>query len=559
MVEHSVIRQPYLRFEIVMTTLSQHLPSTLSWRSLRLRTKVLIGLSIAAIAIAGLWVVNSFSALEIQTLPNGSSRIVVNANGNFQRALNVAKPGDVIVLEAGAEFTGPFTLPVKEGSSYITIQSSRLAELPAAGKRVSPSHAALMPKILAAPGDAAIKTALNAHHFQFIGIEIAPSDETSRVSDLIKLGDGSGAQKSLDTVAHHLILDRCYIHGFPAQEVKRGIALNSAETSIINSHISDIHGIGYDTQAICGWNGPGPYRIINNYLEAAGENIMFGGADPSIPNLIPSDIEIRGNYFFKPLSWKVGDPSYAGKHWTIKNLFETKNARRLVVDGNLFENCWLDAQVGFGILLKSNNQDNRCPWCVTEDLTFSNNIVRNVDHGLNILGYDSGKVSGQANQIRIINNLWDGVHGMWFQGTEGARDVVIEHNTHLQRNGNVMTLYGRPTTKFVYRNNLTQRSGYGVKGDGTGEGTVALNAFCPGYVFEKNVIAGANSGGYPSGNFYPASIREVGFTDLSSGNYKLSPSSRYRKAATDGKDIGVDFDALGTAMQAKTGQQSPVR
>ena len=39
---------------------------------------------------------------------------------------------------------------------------------------------------------------------------------------------------------------------------------------------------------------------------------MFGGADPTIPNLVPSDIEIRDNYFFKPLSWKVGDPSLCG-------------------------------------------------------------------------------------------------------------------------------------------------------------------------------------------------------------------------------------------------------
>ncbi|HKY29512.1 MAG TPA: hypothetical protein VJM12_16355 [Pyrinomonadaceae bacterium] len=531
-----------------MTTLSERLPSTASWRSLRLRTKVLIGLSLATITIAGLWVANSFSALQIQTLPNGSSRIVVNANGNFQQALNVAKPGDVIVLEAGAEFTGPFTLPVKEGSNYITIQSSRLAELPEAGKRVSPSHAALMPKILAAPGDAAIKTELNAHHYQFIGVEIAPNDETSRVSDLIKLGASSGAQKSLDTVAHHLILDRCYIHGFATQEVKRGVALNSAETSIINSYISDIHGIGYDTQAICGWNGPGPYRIINNYLEAAGENVMFGGADPSIPNLIPSDIEIRGNHFFKPLSWKVGDPSYAGKHWTVKNLFELKNARRVVVDGNTFENSWLDAQVGFAILIKSQNQDRGCPWCVSEDVTFTNNIIRNVEHGINVLAYDPNNPSGQVKRLRVVNNLWVNVRGMWFQGTDGADDVLIEHNTHLQQSGNVMTLHGRPTTKFVYRNNITVKTGYGVKGDGLPPGLATLNKFCPGYAFQKNVIAGQSGANYPPDNFYPASLSEIGFVSPQKGDYRLASSSRYRSAGTDKRDPGCDFAALDSAI-----------
>src|SRR5678816_3181005 len=81
-------------------------------------------------------------------------------------------------------------------------------------------------------------------------------------------------------------------------------------------------------------NGPGPYHIINNYIEAAAENIMFGGADAKIPNLVPSDIEIRRNHVFKPLSWKVGDPSYLGRHWAIKNLLELKNARRVTIDGN---------------------------------------------------------------------------------------------------------------------------------------------------------------------------------------------------------------------------------
>jgi hypothetical protein len=40
---------------------------------------------------------------------------------------------------------------------------------------------------------------------------------------------------------------------------------------------------------------------------------MFGGADPSIPDLVPSDIEIRRNHLFKPLSWKIGHPTYAGR------------------------------------------------------------------------------------------------------------------------------------------------------------------------------------------------------------------------------------------------------
>ena len=83
------------------------------------------------------------------------------------------------------------------------------------------------------------------------------------------------------------------VRGDPAKGQKRGIALNSASTTIRNSYIGDIKAVGQESQAIAGWNGPGPYTIENNFLEAAGVNILFGGADPAIPDLVPSDITIR--------------------------------------------------------------------------------------------------------------------------------------------------------------------------------------------------------------------------------------------------------------------------
>src|SRR5206468_132741 len=125
-------------------------------------------------------------------------------------------------------------------------------------------------------------------------------------------------------------------------------------------------GVGADSQAIMGWNGPGPFKIVNNHLEGAGENVMFGGADPPIHSLVPSDIEIRQNHFFKPLSWREGDPTYAGTPWTIKNLFELKNARRVLVEGNVFENIWRAAQDGFALQLTVRNQYGGAPWSTIE-------------------------------------------------------------------------------------------------------------------------------------------------------------------------------------------------
>src|SRR5262249_55688190 len=142
----------------------------------------------------------------------------------------------------------------------------------------------------------AIRTAPYAHHYQLVGLEVLPQTPTTVVYDLIALGSAAAAQQStLEQVPHDLVIDRCYIHGWYGHYLKRGIALNSAATDITNSYIAEVHAMGQDTQAIGGWNGPGPFRILNNYLEAAGENVMFGGALPTITGLVPSNIEFRQN------------------------------------------------------------------------------------------------------------------------------------------------------------------------------------------------------------------------------------------------------------------------
>ena len=491
---------------------------------------------------------------------NGRRIITVGPRDDLQAAINAAQPGDTIVVQAGATFNGGFVLPAKSGTGEISIQSSRLSELPE-GRRVNPSQSALFAKLQTRDVEPVVRTAAGAHHYRFQGIEFSTSSASVKVYDLIKFGEGRNQQKTLDVVPHHLVIDRCYIHGFDTQDVQRGVSLNSAESTVSNSYISDIHTVGVETQAIAGWNGPGPFHIINNHLEAAGVNMMIGGADPGIPNLVPSDIEIRRNYMFKPLSWKVGHPTYAGKHWTVKNLLELKNARNVVIDGNVFENNWTDAQDGKAILFTVRNQECTAPWSTVENITFSNNTVKGVEGALNFLGADNevtasfGKChpassSGRGTNAVISNNLFTDIRGT-FLTFNGFNKVSLLHNTHLQT-GNIMTLYGTPAQQFVYRDNLTIRSdkGYGVFGDGLGEGVAALRKFAPDAVFKNNVLALADESLYPKENHFPASIERVGFVNLDKGDYRLANGSPYKKASSEGQPVGCDWEKLN--FSAKT-------
>src|SRR5438094_7372168 len=324
--------------------------------------------------------------------PTGTT-IGVSSGGDLQAALNAAQPGDVITLQAGATFTGPFTLPNKAGTGWITVRTSAPdSSLPAPGTRVNPSYAAVMPKIVAGSNvGPAIQAASGAHHFRFIGIEAKPlpGAKTFRIIEL-----GTGGETSTATLPHDIIIDRCYIHGNPGEPEIRGVAFNGSRLAVIDSYLSEFKDCCQDTQAIMGWNGPGPFKIVNNYLEAAGEHVMFGGADPSIVNLVPADIEIRHNYFFKPTSWR-------GVWAAVKNLFELKNARRVLIEGNIFENNWLAAQAGWAVQFTVRNQDGTAPWSTIEDVTFQKNIVRHSGSGLNILAADDPNPSQTMKRVIV--------------------------------------------------------------------------------------------------------------------------------------------------------------
>ena len=476
----------------------------------------------------------------LSSLHANAATLTVPAGGSLQSAINAAQPGDTIILQAGATYTGDFVLPNKSGTEYITIQSSRVDELPE-GVRVGPAQKALFARLQnASSASPIIVAALSSHHYRLVGLEIATTT-SALVYDLVRFGENS---QTAAQVPHDFIIDRSWIHGHATQDVQRGITMNGAEITVSNSYISDIHGRGYDTQAICGWNGPGPFRIINNYLEASGENVMFGGALPSITNLVPSNIEIKRNYFFKPLSWKVGHPTYAGIHWSVKNLLEFKNARDVVVDGNTFENSWTDAQIGYAILFTVRSEDGRAPWATLENIKFINNVVKNSDQALQLLGSDAPKRSGRGTGLIISNNLFTGIKNR-FLTMSGYYNVTIDHNTHFQ-NGNIMALHGEPSTGFVYTNNITNRtpSSYGIFGDGAGEGNPAIAKFLPGVTMKRNVIAGAPGSQYPGNNAFPANLEKIGFQYPSAGNFRLTAKSGLKGTATDGTDPGCQLDLL---------------
>ena len=234
---------------------------------------------------------------------------VVPKGGDLQQALNAAQPGDVITLEPNATYVGNFILPNKGAiSDYITIRSAAPdASLPPEGARMTPEYAALLPKIKSSNNMSALRTAAAANHWKLMFLEFQAN--VGGYGDIIALGAGDKTQTQLAQVPYALVLDRLYVHGDPVVGQKRGIALHSRDTDVLNSWVSECKVVGQEAQAISGFNGPGNYVIENNHLEGATQNFLLGGSDPTIPNLVTSNVTFRYNYLTKPLAWR--DPIIA--------------------------------------------------------------------------------------------------------------------------------------------------------------------------------------------------------------------------------------------------------
>jgi hypothetical protein len=426
--------------------------------------------------------------------PAQSGRVLAVARDckDLQARIDVARPGDTVEIPPGAVCVGNYVLPRKAAASgWIVIRTAGADTVFPQGVRVSPAGADRMASVLTPNSRPAVATAAGANHYRLVGLEIGtqPSPRLTINYGIVTLGDGSREQDALDKVPSDLIVDRCYIHGSPMLNVSRGVALNSARTALIDSYISEIHGAGFDTQAAGGWNGPGPFKITNNYLEASGENLMFGGGRSHLPQLVPSDIEIRANYLFKPLRWNRSNAAYAGKHWTVKNLLEFKNAQRVLCDGNVLENNWVDAQNGFAILFTVRTEDGAMPWGVVQDVTFTNNILRNSPSGVNILGTDTNEL-GKSRRILIRNNVLDNLGpGAAFQLLAAAEHIDIDHNTvKMNESRAAMLLGGKPQVHLAYTNNLVSETRYGIFGSGVGSGKPAIERYAPAGVFQNNSV-----------------------------------------------------------------------
>jgi hypothetical protein len=364
--------------------------------------------------------------------------------------------------------------------------------------------------------------------------------------------------------------------------------------AVINSYINGLNCVARtgkctDATAVGGGKGDeqiSTLKIYNDFLESAGENILFGGAAAT---QVPTDIEVRRNHLFRPMLWKEGQPGYrptaSGQPYIVKNNFELKTGIRVLFEANLLENTWGGfSQPGYSILLTPKSGQGQCAVCRVNDVTIRFNRIRNVAGVFEIANALSktGDASADGGRYSIHDIFADDLHDKDYKGG-GTFLILVSwkppvHDIQIDRvtafvTGCLLSILnaGAALPNFTLTNSVFSvgdrrppiaSAGGGhdscaSKNQALGSEAVLQACFGP-YKFDKNLII-TGRGSFPKGNITVGSPEAAGIRDLKNtiskdprlcrakgpGCPKVSPGAG---TASNGGDLGADIDAVEAAI-----------
>jgi hypothetical protein len=333
-------------------------------------------------------------------------------------------------------------------------------------------------------------------------------------------------------------------------------------------------------------------------------NAPISGAAKILWGIIPGDVTITKNYLYKPPSWNPSDPSYDGVIRSSKDFVESKYGQRWNISANAMVNSWNNGQA-MAFNFNSNDQNGDCPWCVSSDISLTNNVVKNIAGEFAVIASQdySGDCPGSLARVLIQNNLFwvpggspyiaGGGSNFEFAGNSGSCGVggggvdslQIIHNHLLGTGINMQLAGGLPYnfTNLLIRDNLTEFDQYRWTNQciTNPDGAVCINSTLSAsgtYTASNNAIinSGAINGDQGQadtvlraryGTMILSTLIDttrgmnysgVGFVNYTAvnadyHNFALAPGSPFHGRASDGTDPGVNFAQLDAGFAATSG------
>lgn len=467
-----------------------------------------------------------FDALiaEYEAPPPGPPIIHLTAGQDLQTALDTAPEGATVKLEPDATWYGRYEVKTRGLSIERDIGSSGMAQLRSPGNE--PAIRVLAPDVT------------------LYGVRVLANELAGGTAIAV----GSNDETDMDAQPSRVALNWVHVVVEDGQQLKRGIAWHGRDGIIRQTTVIGVNLTRTETQALWVNNTPGGLLVEDSHLEAASINVLVGGAPQQAAGVVPSDLTFRRTTLSKRAAWKTADVA-------VKNLFELKAGRRIVVEECDLDGSWTHGQDGYGVLFTAKDQNRTSPWVCIEDVDFRRNRVRNVGSGVKLSSvYRERQADGTwllhpcdgARRIRIADNLFiidrnmgvaegrTASAGKALQLSGPIDDVTVMGNTFISNGSHWWyndTDQNNPalvSARLHVAENVAFHGQYGFNGyQTTGNPLNTLARYFADPVFARNVIAGG-SAVYPTGTQRPTvDDLRAAFHDYAAGDYRLRPESAF--------------------------------
>lgn len=521
----------------------------------------------------------------------------------------------VIKLTAGTRYTGNFIFPARSGPTYIYSSKMIDGTLPASvtpsvyhiggtqtqGGRIGHQHSYATLGASSPLAQIATNNYLPAISFaagagsggviRFEGVDVIQDEAITTIieSGLVNTGGPNDTYfTAFADVPRQIHFGHFLIHGKDAQAIRRGVLQNGYYVGFRDGSIYGIHKSGTESAAIGGWNSPGVASHINLLVSGGAQDILYGGAGPSIPNIIPRNFTTKWCHMWKDPAKFTFNSGGVAPNYGWKNHYEHKNGTHILVEDCVLHHLTGDGQNGSNILFQTLNDSNLTPALQRiTDITMRRLHIEGGGPMFALIGRAGYSLGGEPivmPEVPTARILIEHVYGKnvcgtltesynasgsapagWlFQLTAGLTDLTVRHVTAEGRDAAILLsqalgVSGEKLTRTNFKDNLIGRGHNGsiFDADGNGQGNIAIAHDIASPNFQNNVFfgnqveGGDSAANYPSGNFYPADPTGVGFSSYTYQNPgALSAGSAYHNAATDGTDIGADTATIATMAAA---------
>ncbi|MGH9861529.1 MAG: hypothetical protein ACRD5F_16040 [Candidatus Acidiferrales bacterium] len=259
---------------------------------------------------------------------------------------------------------------------------------------------------------------------------------------------------------------------------------------------------------------------------------------------------------------------------------------RVLIEGNVLENCWADAQVCAALNIKSSNSGGNL-WAQTADVTVRyNHILRAEGGALQLQGWNGTYRSKFLERVHIHDNLFEAIGAASYGGRPGGNYVIISNRAGAIRfaHNTLIMVPPNPGQSFVFDSDVSSPESpfpggvafhnniFGAARQAKESCSVKRNPPQPWQCFDyppganngedawhRNLVYNTNpqsrlcTSGRPLSTGSPwaknkaaclDAASSVGFVNLTGRNYRLGPQSPGKGKSTDGRDVGADIDLV---------------